>query len=61
MDARVTLIDECVAHEDKTITFNFKNEYSITKWHQESVIRVDFYVATVYTIQWFYCKILKGY
>lgn len=31
MDARVTLIDECVAHEDKTITFNFKNEYSITK------------------------------
>ena len=26
-----TLIDECVAHEDKTITFKFKNGYSITK------------------------------
>ena len=27
----LTLIDECVAHVDKTITFNFKNGYSITK------------------------------
>ena len=49
MDVRVTLIDESVALEDKTITINFKNGYSITKWHQESVISVDFYVANVYT------------
>ena len=27
----LTLIVECVAHVDKTITFNFKNGYSITK------------------------------
>ena len=27
----LTLIDECLAHVDKTITFNFKNGYSITK------------------------------
>ena len=27
----LTLIDECIAHVDKTITFNFKNRYSITK------------------------------
>ena len=27
----LTLIDECVAHVDKTITFNFKNGYSIIK------------------------------
>ena len=27
----LTLIDECVAHIDKTITFKFKNGYSITK------------------------------
>lgn len=27
----LTLIDECVTHEDKTITFKFKNGYSITK------------------------------
>ena len=27
----LTLIVECVAHVDKTITFNFKNCYSITK------------------------------
>ena len=26
-----TLIDECVAHEDKTISFKFKNGYEITK------------------------------
>ena len=25
------LIDECIAHVDKTITFKFKNGYSITK------------------------------
>ena len=49
MDARVTLIDECVAPEDKTITINFKNGYSITKWHKESVISVDFCVSNVYT------------
>ena len=27
----LTLIDECVAHEDKTITFKFKNGYEIIK------------------------------
>ena len=27
----LTLTDECVAHVDKTIIFNFKNGYSITK------------------------------
>ena len=27
----LTLIDECVAHEDKTISFKFKNGYEITK------------------------------
>ena len=27
----LTLIDGCVAHVDKTIIFNFKNGYSITK------------------------------
>lgn len=27
----LTLIDECIAHVDKTITFKFKNRYSITK------------------------------
>jgi hypothetical protein len=27
----LTLIDECIVHVDKTITFKFKNEYSITK------------------------------
>ena len=27
----LTLIVECVAHVDKTITFNFTNGYSITK------------------------------
>ena len=27
----LTLIDECVAHVDKTIIFKFKNGYSITK------------------------------
>ena len=27
----LTLIDECVAHVDKTITFKFKTGYSITK------------------------------
>ena len=26
-----TLLDECVDHEDKTITFKFKNVYLITK------------------------------
>ena len=31
MDARVALIDECIACVDKTITFKFKNGYSITK------------------------------
>ena len=25
----LTLIDECVTHEDKTITFKFKNGYEI--------------------------------
>ena len=27
----LTLIDECIAHEDKTITFKFKNGYEIIK------------------------------
>ena len=27
----LTLIDECIAHVDKTITFKFNNGYSITK------------------------------
>ena len=27
----LTLIDECIAHVDKTITFKFKTGYSITK------------------------------
>lgn len=27
----LTLIDECIAHEDKTITFEFKNGYEIIK------------------------------
>lgn len=27
----LTFIDECIAHVDKTITFKFKNVYSITK------------------------------
>ena len=27
----LTLIDECIAHKDKTVTLKFKNEYSITK------------------------------
>ena len=27
----LTLIDECIAHEDKTISFKFKNGYEITK------------------------------
>ena len=27
----LTLIDECVAHVDKTITFKFKNGYEIIK------------------------------
>ena len=27
----LTLIDECLAHVNKTITFKFKNGYSITK------------------------------
>ena len=57
----LTLIDECVAHVDKTITFNFKNGYSITKWHQESVIMADFFVAIAYTNQWFYSKIIDNY
>ena len=38
----LTLIDECIAHVDKTITLKFKNEYSITKQHQESVVRLVF-------------------
>ena len=29
--AWLTLIDECIAHEDKTISFKFKNGYEITK------------------------------
>ena len=31
MDARVALIDECIARVDKTITFKCKNGYLITK------------------------------
>ena len=27
----LTLIDECIANEDKTITFKFKNGYEIIK------------------------------
>ena len=27
----LTLIDECIAHVDKTITFKFKNSYEIIK------------------------------
>lgn len=27
----LTLIDECIAHVDKTITFKFKNGYEIIK------------------------------
>lgn len=30
-ELRLTLIDECIDHEDKTITFNFKNGYEIIK------------------------------
>ena len=28
---QLTLINECTAHEDKTITFKFKNDYEIIK------------------------------
>ena len=47
----LTLIDECVAHVNKTIIFKFKNRYEIIQQHQESVIMADFFVAIAYTNQ----------
>ena len=55
----LTLIDECIAHVDKIITFKFKTGYSITKYHLESVVRADFIVATAYTNYRFYSKIFN--
>ena len=52
----LTLIDECVAHVDKTITFKFKNGYETIKQNWESVIRADFLLLLRIQINGFMVK-----
>ena len=55
----LTLIDECIAHEDKTISFKFKNGYEITKQYLESVIRADFFMFAGTKIEYLWYNISR--